>query len=127
MLVKAGYEAAIVSPEALAFNGSELLLNGSMIDLVYNRLVDFTFDQPEHEALRQAYVAGAVAVTLNGEEHVLTAGDGANIPPGTRYSTRIVSGIARWLACSGVKSECSGLSSRRSASAELLKIAKKRK
>lgn len=45
-------------------------------------------------------LAGSVAVTLHGEEHVLTAGDGANIPPGTPYSTRITSGMARWLACS---------------------------
>jgi quercetin dioxygenase-like cupin family protein len=42
-------------------------------------------------------VAGAVAVTIDGREHVLTGGDGANIPPGTRYATRVANGIARWV------------------------------
>lgn len=73
MLVKAGYDAAIVPPQSLAFNGAELLLNGTVVDLVYNRLVDFTLDQPAHEALRQAYVARAVAVTPNPHNHALYA------------------------------------------------------
>ncbi|WP_277983276.1 cupin domain-containing protein [Sphingomonas faeni] len=43
---------------------------------------------------------GLIAVTIDGEEHRLTAGDAANIPAGTGYATRIVSGTARWLATS---------------------------
>lgn len=73
MLARAGYDAAIASPDALAFNGAALLLNGTAVDLVYNRLVDFSLDQPEHEALRQAYSAGVVAVTPNPHNHALYA------------------------------------------------------
>ncbi|MEG3167962.1 quercetin 2,3-dioxygenase family protein [Sphingomonas sp. LB3N6] len=45
-------------------------------------------------------LAGEVVVTLDGVEHRVHAGDGVNIPAGTRYATRITSGTARWLACS---------------------------
>ncbi|MBD8737231.1 cupin domain-containing protein [Sphingomonas sp. CFBP 13706] len=43
---------------------------------------------------------GQVEVTIDGEEHRLTAGDAANIPAGSTYATRILSGNARWLATS---------------------------
>ena len=47
---------------------------------------------------------GAVAVTLDGEEHRLSAGDAANIPAGCDYGSSVVSGSARWVvatsACS---------------------------
>ena len=45
-------------------------------------------------------VDGAVAVTLDGTEHLLAGGDAANIPAGTAWSTRVVSGMARWVASS---------------------------
>lgn len=73
MLVRAGYDAVIASPDILAFNGTALLLSAEVVDLVYNRLVDFSLDQPEHEALRQAYVARAVAVSPNPHNHALYA------------------------------------------------------
>lgn len=44
---------------------------------------------------------GEVALSLNGEEHRLTGGDGANIPAGAAYATRILSGTARWVVASG--------------------------
>lgn len=43
---------------------------------------------------------GLVALTIDGEEHRVTAGDAANIPAGAAYATRILSGTARWLATS---------------------------
>ncbi|WP_076070040.1 cupin domain-containing protein [Sphingomonas montana] len=43
---------------------------------------------------------GLLTLTIDGEEHSLTAGDAANIPAGTAYATRILSGTARWLATS---------------------------
>jgi quercetin dioxygenase-like cupin family protein len=43
---------------------------------------------------------GVVALTLDGEEHRLTSGDCANIPAGTIYATRVLSGATRWLATS---------------------------
>ena len=43
---------------------------------------------------------GLLALTLDGEEHVLATGDCANIPAGTAYATRVSSGAARWVATS---------------------------
>ena len=45
-------------------------------------------------------LAGSIALSLDGEEHRLEAGDTANIPAGTSYATRIESGAARWIATS---------------------------
>lgn len=45
-------------------------------------------------------LAGELLVTFDGVDHRVTAGDGVNLPAGTAYATRIVSGIARWVACS---------------------------
>ncbi len=41
----------------------QLLAEGQPIDLVYNRLVDFSFGNPEHQDLRAAYLDDAVVVT----------------------------------------------------------------
>ena len=46
---------------------------GRPIDLVYNRLVDFALERPEHAALRAAYLADAVVVTPNPRVHALFA------------------------------------------------------
>ena len=43
------------------------------IDLVYNRLVDFSLVRPEHESLWSAYQDGAVVVTPNPHVHALYA------------------------------------------------------
>jgi quercetin dioxygenase-like cupin family protein len=43
---------------------------------------------------------GLVELALDGESHLLTSGDAANIPAGTRYATRVASGNARWLVTS---------------------------
>lgn len=73
MLARAGYDAVVASPEAVQFTGTELLHDGRRVDLVYNRLVDFSLEQPEHEALRRAYAARAVTVTPNPYNHALYA------------------------------------------------------
>lgn len=73
MLVKAGYDAVIASPEALRFSAGQLLHEGRAVDLVYNRLVDFALEEPEHDALRRAYEERAVALTPNPHNHALLA------------------------------------------------------
>lgn len=73
MLANAGYDAAIVAPEQFSFGDDTLMLDGKPVDLVYNRLVDFAFEQPEHEALRAAYESGAAAFTPNPHNHALLA------------------------------------------------------
>lgn len=71
--LKHGIEALIVDAGQLRYEGGRLLADGQAIDLVYNRLVDFSFDLPEHEALRSAYLDGAAVVTPNPHLHALFA------------------------------------------------------
>lgn len=68
-----GVEAVIADPKALRFDGDRLVLGDAAVDLVYNRLVDFAFDQPQTAALRAAYLADAVVVTPNPRNHALLA------------------------------------------------------
>ena len=73
MLERHGFDVQICDPAELSFSDAALRAGGRNIDLVYNRLVDFTFSRPEHEALRQAYAAGAVVVTPGPHTHALLA------------------------------------------------------
>ena len=73
MLERQGIGVQICDPAELEFSGGALRAGGRGIDLVYNRLVDFTFDKPEHEALARAYAAGAVVVTPGPHTHALLA------------------------------------------------------
>jgi len=73
LLLKHGFEAAIGDASEMKYDGGKLRLDGQEIDLVYNRLVDFTLDRPEHAALRTAYQDGAVVVTPNPHNHALFA------------------------------------------------------
>lgn len=68
-----GYEAVIADPATLRFECDVLQEGGVPIDLVYNRLVDFSLDDPRHAALRTAYEAGAVVVTPGPRNHALFA------------------------------------------------------
>jgi hypothetical protein len=70
---KNGIEAVITDPRELRYEQGRLLLAGNAIDLVYNRLVDFSFDRPETAALRAAYLDGTVVVTPNPNVHALYA------------------------------------------------------
>lgn len=44
---------------------------------------------------------GEIALELDGQEYRLAGGDGANIPAGTAYATRVLSGNARWVLAAG--------------------------
>jgi hypothetical protein len=68
-----GYNAVIADPATLQYECDVLQEGGVPIDLVYNRLVDFSLDDPRHAALRTAYEAGAVIVTPNPRNHALFA------------------------------------------------------
>lgn len=72
-LQKHGIEALIADAEALRYEDGQLVVRNEPIDLVYNRLVDFGFEEPDHAALRAAYEDGAVAVTPNSRVHALYA------------------------------------------------------
>ncbi len=71
-----GYDAVICDPSALTFEGGRLRHGGQPVDLVYNRLVDFTLQAPQHAALRAAWVQGAAVVTPNPFHHALLADKG---------------------------------------------------
>jgi hypothetical protein len=70
---KHGIDAVIADGGELRYQQGRLLADGRPIDLVYNRLVDFSFDRPEHAALRAAYADGVVVVTPNPHVHALYA------------------------------------------------------
>jgi hypothetical protein len=73
LLQRHGYLAVIADGWQLVYEGGRLTIDGNMIDLVYNRLVDFSLQQPQHAALRAAYLADAVVVTPNPRHHALFA------------------------------------------------------
>ena len=73
VLSQAGIATVIAGPQALDVADGYLVHDGKPVDLIYNRLVDFAFEHPEHDALRRAYEAGIVAVTPNPRNHALLA------------------------------------------------------
>jgi hypothetical protein len=73
LLEQNGLEAVIADASRLTFDGDSLTIDGRSIDLVYNRLVDFGFDEPRHGALRTAYERGSVVVTPNPHVHAMLA------------------------------------------------------
>jgi hypothetical protein len=68
-----GMEALIADPHELRFEHDVLQHAGQPIDLVYNRLVDFGLEAPDHAALKAAYESGAAVVTPNPRNHALFA------------------------------------------------------
>ena len=63
----------IADGRQLQYERGQLLTEGQPVELVCNRLVDFSFDDPEHQALRAAYLDDAVVVTPNPRVHALYA------------------------------------------------------
>jgi hypothetical protein len=70
---KNGIDAVIVDGHQLRYEHGQLLAEGKPVDLVYNRLVDFSFSDPEHQDLSAAYLDRAVVVTPNPRVHALYA------------------------------------------------------
>jgi hypothetical protein len=68
-----GIAAVIAAPGDFQHHAGQLHLGGAPIDLVYNRSTDFAFAEPDHAALRSAYLAGDVVVTPHPHAHALFA------------------------------------------------------
>lgn len=68
-----GIESVILSPGKLTYEAGTLYGDGNAIDMVYNRLVDFGLDAPEHAALRAAWMDGGAVITPNPFVHGLLA------------------------------------------------------
>lgn len=76
LLLAHGITAAVGDARELQWKDGMLwhpALPGVAIDLVYNRLTDFSLAEPDHAALRSAYVAGAAVVTPHPRAHALYA------------------------------------------------------
>jgi hypothetical protein len=69
----AGVQAHIADPRELTWSEGQLWHAGTPVDMVYNRLTDFYLADPSHQALRQAYEAGAVVLTPGPHAHALFA------------------------------------------------------
>lgn len=70
---QAGLHAVICDPSALSLREGALWHGEMRIDLVYNRLTDFAFEEPENAVLRAAWLSGAALVTPNPRGHALYA------------------------------------------------------
>lgn len=68
-----GLQAFIADPSELAWRHGQLHCADAPIDLIYNRLTDFTLDMPAHAALREAYLQNAVVLTPHPRAHALYA------------------------------------------------------
>jgi hypothetical protein len=68
-----GIESVIVDPRELELRAGALTARGTQIDLVYNRLVDFSLDEVEHATLREAYLNDLVVLTPGPRAHALLA------------------------------------------------------
>ena len=68
-----GVEAVVLDPAALSFAGGVLRDSNGPVDLVYNRLTDFSLEAPAHAALREAYLARAAVVTPHPRAHAIYA------------------------------------------------------
>lgn len=68
-----GIEAVVCDPAELAFADGALRHAGERVDLVYNRLTDFSLEAPASAALREAWLAGAAVVTPHPRAHALYA------------------------------------------------------
>jgi hypothetical protein len=73
LFARYGFEARVADASQLRYQEGQLLLDGEPIDVVYNRLVDFALERPEHEPLRAAYVSGAAVITPHPRAHALFA------------------------------------------------------
>lgn len=73
VLQSQGIETVIGDPRELSRDGDVVTLAGQSIDIVYNRLVDFAFEDPAHAILRDGYRDGVVVVTPNPHVYAMFA------------------------------------------------------
>lgn len=70
---RAGIKTLILDSQQLQWIDNRLQHEGQMIDLVYNRLTDFSLAQPANKLLRLAYERDGVVLTPNPFHHALYA------------------------------------------------------
>lgn len=88
-----GVSAVVAAPDQLSFDAGSLWHDGQRIDMVYNRLTDFYFNAPAHEALAQAYAADVAVITPHPQAHALYS-DKRNLVPLTDERELRAMGVA---------------------------------
>jgi hypothetical protein len=73
LLQRHGVKVAICDPAELDLRDGRLWHGEQVIDFVYNRLTDFSLQQPGNASLRSAYLAGAAVVSPHPRAHALYA------------------------------------------------------
>jgi hypothetical protein len=73
LFARHGIEAFVADAAELELRAGNLEHRGRGIDLVYNRVTDFYFEQPAHAALREAHATGAALITPDPRAHALLA------------------------------------------------------
>ncbi len=68
-----GLQAVIAGPAEFSLRGGVLWQGDLAIDLVYNRLTDFSLAEPASATLREAYLANAMVLTPHPQAHALYA------------------------------------------------------
>ena len=66
-------DAVICDPAQLERHRDGCAVAGRPIDLIHNRLTDFPLSQPGHRMLKEAYLAGAVALSPHPRAHAIYA------------------------------------------------------
>ncbi|MGO4894355.1 hypothetical protein [Flavobacterium sp. W21_SRS_FM6] len=68
-----GLEVVIADPSEFTLHDGVLKHGNMNIDLVYNRLTDFSLSEPDSATLREAYLQNAIVLTPNPQAHALFA------------------------------------------------------
>ncbi|MEM7766062.1 MAG: hypothetical protein AAF253_01075 [Pseudomonadota bacterium] len=73
IFTQVGIETVTTDAEDLTLDGSVLKANGRPVDMVYNRLTDFTLSEPRSETLRTALIRDQAVISPAPRHHALYA------------------------------------------------------
>jgi len=73
LFIRHGIDATICDPAELEHRHGRLWVNGKAVDMIYNRLTDFSLAASRHETIRASYLAGEIVVTPHPRAHALYA------------------------------------------------------
>jgi hypothetical protein len=73
LFLRHGIDAAICDPAELERRDGRLWVHGKAVDMIYNRLTDFSLADPGHEVIRASYLAGEVVLSPHPRAHALYA------------------------------------------------------
>lgn len=68
-----GLTVKIIDSKALEYRGSAVFAGDTQIDLIYNRLTDFSLEDDKHQILRQAWLDKAIVMTPDPRHHATYA------------------------------------------------------